>query len=817
MLPDLRDAIRSFMRNRGFVAAAVLSLALGVGANTAIFSVASALLLRPLPYQDADRLTILWNRSPGLGIAEDWFSTAQYFDIKTSAQSFEEVAVAIGGNDNLPGDGEPERIGTIRVSTNLLPMLGARPAFGRLFVAGEDVPGAAGVAILNHGTWMRRYGGDPNVVGKRLTLNGQPYQVVGVLPASFSLRQEVMPTLGRASDAEILLPLPLAPQAATARNREDYNILAKLKPGVSIGQAQAEMDALTARLRRDHPDFYPPNGGLTFGVLPLQEQVVGNVRRSLVVLLAAVGFVLLIACANVANLLLSRALARRREIAVRIALGASRARIVRQLFTESVLLALMGGALGLLLSSWSVSWIKTLGAAGVPRLHEIAIDAPVLLFTLALSIVSAIVFGLVPAMRAADFDLNEDLKEGTRGGTSGARSQRTRRMLVVAELALSVMLLVAAGLLIRSFARLQQVTPGFNARQVLTLELTMTGRKHADVQAVLETYRRLWERFARLPGVTASGGISALPLSQMMAWGPITVEGRTPPAGEKFINADQRVVAGDYFRAMEIPLKNGRFFNEQDTRTTPRVVVVDDRMAAELWPNADPIGKRIRTGGIDANPNAPWITVVGVVGRNKQDALDSDSRMAMYLAHTQYGSRAMNIVLRSGADAAGLTAAARQEIRALDPDLPIYNVRTMTDRVDESLARRRFSMLLLSIFAALASGLAAIGIYGVVAYFVSQGTRELGIRMALGATPGEIRALVVRQALVIVGAGVAIGVAGALALARLMRSLLFGIGVADPVTFASIPVVLALVALPASYVPARRAAQIDPMLALRHE
>jgi predicted permease len=818
MPQDLRDAVRSFMRNRGFVAAAVLSLALGVGANTAIFSVASALLLRPLPYQDHDRLTILWNRSPGLGIAEDWFSTAQYFDIKTSSQSFEEVAIAIGGNDNLTGDGEPERIGTIRVSTNLLPLLGARPALGRLFVAGEDVPGgAAGVAILNHGTWMRRYGGDPNVVGQRLTLNGQPYQVVGVLPASFSLRQEVMPTLGRASDAEILLPLPLGPEAHTTRNREDYNILAKLKPGVTVGQAQAEMDALTARLRRSHPDFYPPNGGLTFGVVPLQEQVVGNVRRSLVVLLAAVGFVLLIACANVANLLLSRALARRREIAVRIALGASRARIVRQLLTESVLLALMGGALGLLLSLWSVSWIKSLGSAGVPRLHEIVIDGPVLLFTLTLSVVSAVVFGLVPAMRAADLDLNEDLKEGTRGGTSGARSQRTRRMLVVAELALSVMLLVAAGLLIRSFARLQQVAPGFNARQVLTLELTMTGRRYGDVQVVLETYRRLWERFARLPGVSASGGVSALPLSQMMAWGPITVEGRVPPAGEKFINADQRIVAGDYFRAMEIPLTRGRLFTEQDTRTTPRVVIVDERMAEQLWPGADPIGKRIRTGGIDANPNAPWITVVGVVGRIKQDTLDSDSRMAMYLAHTQYGSRAMNVVLRSGADPAGLAAAARQEIRALDPDLPVYNVRTMTDRVDESLARRRFSMLLLSIFAALASGLAAIGIYGVVAYFVSQGTRELGIRMALGATPGGIRALVVRQALAIVATGVAIGVAGALTVARLMRGLLFGIGVADPITFASIPVLLALVALAASYVPARRAARIDPMLALRHE
>ena len=817
MPPDLRDAIRGFARNRGFVAAAVVSLALGVGANTAIFSVASALLLRPLPYQDADRLTILWNRSPGLGISEDWFSTAQYFDIRTASQSFEQVAIAIGGNDNLTGDGEPERIGTIRVSSNLLPMLGSRPVFGRLFTADEDVPGGTGVAILNYGTWMRRYGGDPQVVGRRLTVNGQFYQIVGVLPESFSLRQEVMPTLGRAADAEIVLPLALGPQAATIRNREDYNIVAKLKPGVSIGQAQAEMDALTARLRRDHPDFYPPNGGLTFGVVPLQEQVVGNVRRSLVVLIGAVGFVLLIACANVANLLLARALARQKEIAVRTALGASRARIVRQLLTESVLLALAGGALGLLFSLWSVSWIKTLGSASVPRLHEIAIDGPVLAFTLALSLASAIVFGLVPALRAADLDLNEHLKEGTRGATLGARGQRTRRLLVVAELALSVMLLIGAGLLVRSFARLQQVPPGFTADNVLTLELTMTGRKYGDVQIVLDTYRQLWQRFARLPGVTSSGGVSALPLSQMMAWGPITVEGRTPAVGEAFINADQRIVAGDYFRAMEIPLKRGRLFTEQDTRTTPRVVVVDEYMAQQLWPNGDAVGKRIRTGGIDANPNAPWITVVGVVGRIKQDTLDSESRMAMYLAHGQYGTRAMNVVLRSGVEPTGLAAAARKEIRELDPDLPVYNVRTMTERVDASLARRRFSMLLLSIFAALASGLAAVGIYGVVAYFVSQGTRELGIRMALGASPAGIRALVVRQALVIVSSGVAIGLAGALIVARLMQSLLFGIGATDPLTFASIPALLAFVALVASYVPARRASHIDPMLALRHE
>jgi predicted permease len=816
---DLRYAIRTLRRAPGFTAAAVASLAIGVGANTAIFSVASALLLRPLPYEDPGRLVILWNRSPGLGITEDWFSTAQYFDIKTGHQGFEQVAVAIGANYNLTGDGEPERIGTIRASSNLLPMLGVRAEVGRLFVAAEDVDGAPGAALLGHGTWLRRYGGDAAVVGRSLTLNGQPYEIVGVLPASFSLPREVMPTLGVAEDAEIVLSLPLAKNAPEVRLREDYNILGRLKPGVSVEQAQAEMDGLTARLRRDHPEFYPPNGGLTFDIVPLHEQVVGDARRSLAVLVASVGFVLLIACANVANLLLSRAVGRQREIAVRAAIGAARGRIIRQLLTESLLLALTGGVLGIVLSYWSLEWIQVLGSKSVPRLREIAIDGQALLFTLGISLVSGILFGLAPAVRLSRLDLLTSLKDASHGaGGAGAiwgRGQHLRSLIVVSEVALSVVLLIGAGLLIRSFARLQEVPPGFNPRHTLTLELTMSGRKYNDVQAVTETYRRLWDRLARLPGVTASGGVSALPLSLMMAWGPITVEGRTPPPGERFINADQRMVGGEYFRAMEIPLLQGRFFTEHDTRTNPRVVIVDEHMARQLWPGQDPVGKRIRTGGADST--TPWITVVGVVGRIKQDTLDSDSRIAMYLPHTQVSVRAMNVVVRSQTDPATLTAAVRRLIRELDPDLPVYGVRTMEERVGESLARRRFSMLLLTLFAALALGLATIGVYGVMRYLVSQGTRELGIRIALGATPRGISLLIVRQGLAIGALGVTLGLGAAFALTRFVRSLLFGIEAADPLTFAAVPLLLGLIAVIASYVPARRAARIDPMVSLRSE
>ena len=530
-------------------------------------------------------------------------------------------------------------MGTIRVSSNLLPMLGVRPVVGRLFDAEDDVPGRTGRALLGYGTWMRRYGGDTGVTGKLLTLNGQPYEVIGVLPPEFDLPREVLPTLGGAEHAEIMVPLPLSTDAARVRNGEDYNILARLKPGVSVETAQREMDAITARLRSEHPDFYPPNGGLTFSIVPLQDYVVGGVRPALFVLTGAVAFVLLIACANVANLLLSRALARKREIAVRSAIGASAGRIVRQLLTESVLLAVMGGAVGLLFSYWTLEGIRALGSRSVPRLDEIAIDGGVLLFTIAVSVLAGAIFGLAPAVRLSRVDLQENLKDSSRGASAGSavwgRGQNVRRLLVVSELALSVMLLIGAGLLIRSFARVQQVPPGFNSSNVLTLELTMSGRKYAEPAKVLETYKLLWQQLETLPGVTAAGGVSALPLSQMMAWGPITVEGRVPTAGEKFINVDIRTVGGDYFEAMEIPLRSGRLFNEHDTRETYRAVIVDDHMAAQLWPGADPVGKRIRTGGFDVTANTPWMTVVGVVGRVKQDALDADSRMAIYRAHTQ--------------------------------------------------------------------------------------------------------------------------------------------------------------------------------------
>ncbi|HEV8146493.1 MAG TPA: ABC transporter permease, partial [Bryobacteraceae bacterium] len=794
LVQDLRQAARAFANNPGFTLAALLSLAIGIGANTSIFSVANALLLRPLPYRDADRLAILWNRSPGLNITEDWFSTAQYFDIKNSQSGFEQLAIAIGGNYNLTGDGEPERVGTIRVSANLLPMLGASPALGRLFVAEEDAPGRPATAVLSYGTWQRRYGRDPKVLGRSITLNGQTYQIAGVLSERFSLPREVLPTLGGAEQAEILVSLPLASNAATIRTREDYNIMGKLKPGVTVQQAQVEMNALTGRLMRDFPEAYPPNSGLTFSIVPLQEQVVGNVRRTLLVLIASVGFVLLIACANVANLLLSRAVSREREIAVRTALGAGRGRLIRQLLTESLLLAFGGGVTGMLLAMGSLAALRSLGSKSVPRLAEVSIDARVLLFTLVLCALAGVLFGLAPALRASRLDLHTSLKDAARGSggsTVWGRSNNLRRLLVAAELALSLVLLIGAGLLIRSFAHLINVPTGFNSRNVLTLSLTMNGRKYDKAPAVIDTYRQLADRLEQLPGVIAAGAVSSIPLSQMFAWGPITIEGRVPAAGEKFINCDERVVNGRYFQAMQIPLLQGRFFTGQDNLTSPRVIIVDEFMAREFWPAGDAIGKRVKLGGLTAN--APWQTIVGVVGRVKQDSLDSDPRIALYMPQGQSPARGMIVTVRAASDAGALAAAVKKEIRDLDPDLPIYNLRTMTERVDEFLAPRRFSTLLLGTFAFVALALAAIGTYGVIAYLVTQSTREIGIRIALGATHRSILSLVVGRAMVVVLVGVAVGLAGAFALTRFLRGLLFGVNPTDPLTFFGVAILLALV------------------------
>jgi predicted permease len=813
---DLIYAIRMLRKSPGLTATMILSLAIGIGANTAIFSVVDALLLRPLPYPEPDRLMTLWLRSPGIGIDKDWPSPGQYIDLRTQNRSFADMSISQGAGTTLTGLAQPERVEILRTSSNLFTQLGAKAMFGRLLQAEDDTPGKPPVAIVSNAAWKRLYGGDPNVVGRGITLGGNPYTIAGVLSPNFHLDGEIIETVSSTRRMDFFLPLPLGADAVKRRGDENYNLLARLKPGVSPAQAQADVDVIASRIREaDRRDRT-----FSIAVVPLLDQVVGGVRRAVLVLLGAVSLVLLIACANVANLLLSRATGRQKEIAIRTALGAGWQRIVRQLLTESVLLGLAGGAAGILIANWCLYVVRTINPGNIPRMGEIGLDLRVLGFTFAVSILTGIVFGAVPALRAARVDLNTTLKSGGRssqgvGGFNPGR-HRLRALLVMAEMGLSLMLLVGAGLLIRSFVRLAQVSPGFNAEGVITMRLAVGGPKYraqpGAANPVLQFYQQVRERVQRLPGVQSEGGVSGLPLTASVGWGSISVEGYTPPPDQPEMQVDLRIAAGNYFRTMQIPLRAGRLFDGRDTPEAPKVVVVDERMAQRFWPNADPVGKRMRTGR-----EGPWMTVAGVVGTVKHYGLDVDGRPAFYFPHTQAAGSGLYLVVRTAGDAAALSGAIVREIHAIDADVPVYDVRTMTSRLHDSLARQRFSMTMLAAFAGFALILAAVGIYGVMSYLVQQETHDIGVRIALGAPRGNILKMVVRQGMSVAALGIAGGLIGAAILTRVMKTLLFGVSTTDAVTFSSVAVFLAAVALAASYVPALRATRVDPLIALRDE
>ena len=807
---DFRYALRMLRKSPGLSFVIVLSLAIGIGANSAVFSVVDALMLRPLPYPQPERLAAIWLHSPGIGIFRDWPSPGQYIDIQKESHSFEEMSISRLTSFTLTGLERPERIDGMRTSSGLLHMLGARPLLGRILLPEEDKPGKPDVAIISNNLWKRLFNSDAGIIGRSITLNGKPFTVAGVLRREFRLNSEVMPAEGPMDKVDIYLPLPLGADAAQQRNDENYNLIVKLKAGVTVKQAQADIDIIASRIRQK--DKRDRTFGMT--VTGLLDQVVGDVRRAMLVLLGSVALVLLSACANVANLLLTRAAGREKEVAIRTALGAGWRRLARQLLTESLLLALLGGLAGLAIAEASLLAMRALNPGNIPRLDEISINGPVLLFTFGVATLAGLLFGLAPAYRAAKLDLNTSLKSGGRSGqTDGGlliSRHSLRGLLVVAELAFSLMLLVGAGLLVRSFVRLQNVPPGFAADHALSMQIAASGAKYRDEKAVLEFYREIGDRISHLPGVSAQGQVSVLPLTGAVGWGGINVEGYTPAPGQE-LQVDLRVAGADYFRALKIPLLKGRYFDDHDTRDGQRAVIIDEQFAQRFWPCENPIGKHLWF-----DPKKP-MTIAGVVGMVKQYGLDSGSKIVTYFPQLQQPIGEMYEVVRTSSNPADLANAIVREIHAVDAGVPVYDIRTMEERLHDSLARQRFATAMLGAFAAFALLLAAVGVYGVISYLVTQSTHDIGLRVALGAQPGHILGLVVRQGMTLAVVGIVAGLIGSAALTRLMAGLLFGVSATDIATFGAVAAILAAVVCAATLIPARRATSVDPMVALRDD
>jgi putative ABC transport system permease protein len=800
LIKDVRYGIRMLLRRPAFTVIAVIALALGTGANTAIFSVVNAVLLRPLPFNNPDQLVKLWETF----LPDGWgsVSAANLKDWREQNNVFSEIAAYQGANFNLQGSNHPERAPGAEVTANFFDALEIQPVIGRGFLPSEEQPGNHRVVVLSQQLWQRNFGADPQLVGKTISLNGENFNVIGIAPAGFQFPFRAV---------ELWVPLALSPAQWANRGSHAYLTIGRLKPGATLAQAKEQMSALGSSLAAE----YPEDAGRNIRLISLKEETVQSSRPALLVLLGAVAFVLLIACANVANLMLARAASRRKETAIRAALGAGRLRLIRQFLTESVILSLMGGAAGLLLAKLGLDLLLSLASTSLPRANEIGLDLQTLAFTFSLSLLTGIGFGIAPALQVSRADVHETLKEGGGRAMSAAGGARLRNALVVAEVALSLIMLIGAGLLIKSFARLQQVSSGLQPENVLTMKIALPGAKYSTPQAIAAFYQQTLDKISSLPGVQAAGAINLLPLQQWGYNGDIEIEGHGPYQPGEAPIAEYRSVTPDYFRALAIPLLNGRIYTAQDGEKSAPVILINQTMARALWPNESAIGKRIRVDGPD------WRTIVGVVGDVRQSGLAQPVRYEIYFAHPQspYMSlmQNMTLVVRASSDPASMISDIRRAAQSVDPMQSLHSIETMESVIAQSVSDRRLNMMLLAIFAAVALLLAAVGIYGVLSYTVTQRTHEIGIRMAVGAQSSDILKLVVGQAMTMALAGVGIGLIAAYGLTRLMSSLLYGVSASDPAIFIIISLILTGVALTASFVPSRRAIKVDPMVALRYE
>ena len=799
---DLRHGVRVLVKNPGFTAVAVLALALGIGANSAIFSVVNAVLLRPLPFKDADRLVMLWESEPQLKKAP--VLSRNFLDWKEQNQVFDHIAAYADANFTLVHDESPERVKSARVSSTLFDLLNVAPVIGRTFRPEEDVPGSNRVVIIGHNFWRNRFGANPSIVGQALLLNGENFTVVGVLPADFHF---IEPT-------ELWVPIALTRENSNQQVR-DLKVFARIKPGISFERAQAEMNALVRNTQQQYPDI---SGQVDVKLVALQDELVGDVRLSLLVLFGAVGFVLLIACANVANLLLSRTTRRRREIAIRLALGATRSRIIRQLLTESVMLALLGGMVGLPLAFLGKNLLRAgLNSASYSGsyIDKIGLDWRVLIFTLAACVLTGIAFGLTPALYSIRQDLNTALKSEGRGVMAGFRHNRLSGLLVILEVSIALVLLIGAGLMIKSFLRLQHVELGFNPDNALTMRIALPPSKYKSGAEQISFFEQVTQRIRALPGVRYASAINNLPLSKTNLNGVFLIEGREPWVAGNEPLAEFRMVTNEYFSAMEIPLLKGRTFSDGDTEKSPGVVVINNAMARQFWRGEDPVGNRLRLGR--AEDAFPYLMIVGVVGDVKHFGPNREARPEVYIPYPQYPLATMSLLVRTEMDPAGLAAPVRAQVQAVDPSQPVYNMTTMESLLAESVAQPRLYVKVLGAFAVIAIVLAAVGIYSVISYSINQRRREIAIRMALGAQPHHVLKTVIRQGMILALTGVLVGAALAFILTRFLSSLLYGVSSTDPLTFVGISFLLSSVAFFASYLPARKVTQIDPVATLRNE